>query len=287
MYTQQEIQRTYEDIHNHLTTGQIIRKYSANKRDIREAALDGLDTSGCERVLDLGCGYGFFIEKLKGRLAEGANITGIDLIEKNNKKEFIRKVREIGCRGKFIKGHVEIIRHMQESSYDLIIASYSLYFFPELIREIARILSHQGVFISLTHTKNTLQEVILHIPEIIRTAGVPPPEQPAITRLFNAFCLEDGEKKLRPYFERVEMITYENRLHFPSENIQDCIDYLDKKKYLLFKEIINGTSNTHDHIIDRFYGKITEEARRRGTMILTKDDAVFRAFRPRHREPLI
>ena len=46
----------------------LIARYSINRRDIREIALEKLDLSSFKDILDLGCAYGFFTERLAGRL---------------------------------------------------------------------------------------------------------------------------------------------------------------------------------------------------------------------------
>ena len=69
LYSADDIAKTYEKVHDHKLTKNIISTYSTNRIDVRELALSNLDISNAEKVLDLGCGYGLFEEKLKGRLA--------------------------------------------------------------------------------------------------------------------------------------------------------------------------------------------------------------------------
>ena len=128
LYTTKEITKTYEQVHDLLLTRYIIKNYSTNKKDIRDVAIEGMNLKNVKTVLELGCGYGFFIEKLKGLLNDSAVVIGIDMVE-NNREPFLHSVASIQYKGEFITGRAEIIRKMPDESFDLIITSYSLYFF--------------------------------------------------------------------------------------------------------------------------------------------------------------
>jgi ADP-ribose pyrophosphatase YjhB (NUDIX family)/SAM-dependent methyltransferase len=281
LYSTEDIKKTYESIQSHIRTKHIILNYSKNAGDIRKIALEGLDLSRVRRVLDLGCGYGFFTESLKGLLKKGASIVGMDLIDENNRDSFLTTVAGMGYRGEFIADNANSIKTMEDSHFDLIIASYSLYFFSHLINEIARILDDDGVFIAVTHTEYSLQEVIQLIPRCIEGLGLVPPDEILISRLFKTFSMENGKTQLAPYFEETEKIVFNNFLTFPSENVNDCIEYLEQKRHLLFKDIQESYPERMDDIISSFYRDILEFARKGDRIALTKDDVVFRCYKPR------
>lgn len=283
LYSRQDIRKTYELIQEHMRAKAIIREHALNRRDIREVALEGLDLSGVRRVLDLGCGYGFFTEKLQGRLHQGAHILGIDLVDRENRRVFLQTVKDIGYEGEFVRSRADIIRSMDESSFDMAIASYSLYFFPHLVGAIARVLSPEGVFIAVTHSKYSLREVTSFVPRCMERMGIVPPGEIMINRLFRAFSLEEGEEMLSPFFGRVERVIYENDLLFPLDRIGECIDYLDKKKHLIFKEVMENHPQKVGDMVSYFNDMVFAYAKEHGRIVLTKDDAVFRCFRPRRR----
>ena len=52
-----EIIRSYSDTGFHRTIGEMIKKRSENKEDIRSIAVNMIDWDGIKDVLDLGCGY--------------------------------------------------------------------------------------------------------------------------------------------------------------------------------------------------------------------------------------
>ncbi|HPX17821.1 MAG TPA: class I SAM-dependent methyltransferase [Deltaproteobacteria bacterium] len=281
LYSLKDIQNAYQIIQEHMQTKKIIQEHAINRQDIREVALDSLDLSKVEQVLDLGCGYGFFTEKLRGRLKEGAHILGIDLVDRQNREVFLKTVDEIGYRGEFIHSQADIIKDMDGSRFDLVIASYSLYFFPHLIPDIARVLSPGGIFITVTHSRHSLKEVTELIPRCIEIMGLTPPQEITINRLFQSFCMENGEEQLTPFFEKVDRILYRNDLLFSLDRISECIDYLDKKRHLIFKDVMESHPQKMKDVVSSFHAMILELAKERGRVVLTKDDAVFRCFSPR------
>ena len=123
LYTVEDIRQAYEAVRDHVETRRLISRYSINRQDIRERALEGLDLSGFADVLDLGCAYGFFTERLAGRLREGAAVTGLDLIDDANRNLFLRTVDSMGYRGRFIAGSAELIADIVSDSIDLVVAS--------------------------------------------------------------------------------------------------------------------------------------------------------------------
>jgi len=279
LYSSEDIRNTYEPIEDHRHTKHIIQEYALNTLDIRDVALDGLDLGRVRRVLDLGCGYGFFTEKLRQRLHPGAYIEGLDVIDRNNQEAFEDTIEAIGYNGRFIQGSADLIKAMKDGSYDLVIASYSLYFFPHLIPDIARLLSPGGVFLTVTHSKDSLQEITRFIPSCMRKIGLEPPDEVMIVKLLRAFSSEDGYAMLAPFFSSVLQIDYENDLFFPFDHVDDCINYLDKKKHLIFKDVAEKYPHRIEDMLSCFNRIVFEHASVHGDVIITKDDAVFRCFK--------
>jgi SAM-dependent methyltransferase len=279
LYSLEDIAETYEKVHDHKFTKNIISKYSTNRCDVREIALSDIDLSWVNTVLDLGCGYGLFEEKLKGRLAHNASIAGIDIVDANE-VPFLKIVKDCGYSGIFISDGADVIRTIKSRTYDLIIASYSLYFFPHLIKDIARILKSNGIFITITHSRDSLKEITDLIPYSMEHKGITAPCEFTINKLLNAFCLEDGYQQLKPYFEKVEMLPYENAMLFSPDDIPDCIEYVAKKRPLLFKDIIDSHPQKIKDIEDHFYKRLLEQTVSKGLLSVTKDDAIFRGFNP-------
>jgi ubiquinone/menaquinone biosynthesis C-methylase UbiE len=279
LFSEDEIKKTYEQTGDHVHTKYLITKYSTNPYDVRDIALQGLDLSGAEHILELGCGYGSFTKNLTGLLGRDAEITGIDMVPENG-KPFLSAVKSMNYKGYFICGRADCIKEFEDNLYDVIIASYSLYFFPHLIEDVARILKPEGVFIAITHSQYSLQEVLHLIPESMKNIGLTPIEKTTIARLFEAFSLENGREQLAPHFGRIDEIVYENVLRFSPDEIQDCIDYLEKKQYLLFKDVAERHPLRIEHVKNGFYKCLHNHAKEKGEILLTKDDVIFHCFNP-------
>ncbi|HPI93430.1 MAG TPA: methyltransferase domain-containing protein [Deltaproteobacteria bacterium] len=282
LFSREDIRKTYEELSWHRRSKDIIQEYALNMRDIREVALEGVDLRASSDVLDLGCGYGFFTESLAGRLRPGAKVMGIDVVDHSNRESFLDTVTLMGYRASFIHGSADIIRDMAHAGFDLVIASYSLYFFPHLIPDIARVLRRGGLFIAVTHSKYSLRELTSFVPFSMRTAGLGQPGELRINRLFRAFSMEDGRSQLESYFDDVERVVYENSLVFPLDRFEACIDYLDTKKHLILKEV----TDTHPARFDTVYALLVkalfDHASAHGKVLITKDDGIFRCRLPVH-----
>jgi SAM-dependent methyltransferase len=274
IYSVRDIRKTYDNVHDLLVTRHIIKSYSTNRRDIRDIALKHVDLSFVRSVLDLGSGYGFFIEKLKGLLDPRARITGIDLVD-NYGHAYLDTVASIRYQGSFLKGSVDLTRGMEAGSFDLILSSYSLYFFPYIVPEVARLLSPVGIFIAITHSEHSLEEAIFFVRRCMERLGIAVPERTALCRLFAAFSVENGLELLGPWFGHVERIAYKNSMLFRAEHLEDCIYYLEKKRALIYKEIMDLHP---DRVIDMekcISANVFDRAKRDGSIAFNKDDGVF------------
>ena len=279
IYTPEEIKGTYEQVHDLLITRYIIKAYSTNRNDIRSEAIHGMNLATIRRVVELGCGYGFFIEKLKGLLDVNAHILGIDMVGKN-REPFLQSVASIGYEGEFITGNADAIASMDTSSFDCVIASYSLYFFPHLIPEIARVLNDDGVFLSITHSRNTLGEAIKIINECMEEHGILEKGGSAIEKLFSAFPMEDGLDILRPYFGRIERVDYINSMVFPRDRVDDLYFYLRQKKSLIYRNNNMMDPAMYERITRSVEERVAAYAQHSGHFSLNKNDAVFRCYQP-------
>jgi ubiquinone/menaquinone biosynthesis C-methylase UbiE len=278
LYTVNEIKNTYNLVSDLLVSKDIIKTYSTNKEDIRKTALDGLDLSSAVKVLELGCGYGFFIESFRERLNKNADITGIDIVG-NNREAYLNNISVIGYKGEFIHGSVDKIKGFPDEKFDLIIASYSLYFFPYLIPQISRILKKNGLFITITHSEISLQSAIDLIIKSLLLAGINVQDELAITSLFKKFSTQNGYEKLSPYFSKVMMIQYRNSLVFPGEHISDCMAYIEKKKYLIYREILDSNPDKIEKYRQILNAQISEYSLQNQGIALNKDDSVFRCWK--------
>jgi ubiquinone/menaquinone biosynthesis C-methylase UbiE len=284
IYTLEEIYKTYENLEDHISTRQIIRRFSENKNDIRMLTLDECNLAHCKNILDLGCGYGFFTEALSNKISPQAHITGIDVIGGENKKMFLSTCARSGYTATFIEDTANIITSFPDESYDCVIASYSLYFFPHLIEHIARILKTSGIFIALTHSEHTLEQITTLFMESIQHILQMGDSSLHIIKLFQAFSAENGFVKLQPYFDYITYIRYSNNLIFKPPDIDHCIRYIQKKQHLFFKDIASLQADEYNALIDDFYNRLRWHATSYKQFVVNKDDAIFIARKLKNKD---
>ncbi len=157
-----KIRQVFRNVQKHQHIEALIRQFSSNKEDIRLTALNQVDLSSCRNVLELGCAFGAFTEALKGRLAPGGNHHRHWILLPNMNLFSWRHASGPATRGTFSSSGVHSIKKYPPASFDLIICSFALYFFVEMIPEIARVLKKDGIFITITHDQCNMQELISH-----------------------------------------------------------------------------------------------------------------------------
>jgi SAM-dependent methyltransferase len=252
---------------SHERISRIIRERSTNPLDMREEALRGLDLSFVHRVLDLGCGFGFMSEAISPRVAADATLVGMDLHE-SNRDPFLARVRASGREAAFVGARIGKELPFPNSHFDLIVSSFSLYYFPEAIPDIARLLRPAGLLLAITHSEKSFLEMF-------EAAGVPIAGSP-LPSLLSQFSSENGEKILAPYFKTIEKIPYKNTLRFLPEHTQGFLEYVRFKLPCLLHE-------PSDDSAAALLRTAEEAIRSRSEILVEKDDAIFRCRGPQWR----
>ncbi|MBM3695992.1 MAG: class I SAM-dependent methyltransferase [Actinobacteria bacterium] len=251
----------------HEAIARIIRRHSTNPADIRQEALRGIDLSGATRLLDVGCGYGAMVEALAGRIRPGVEVIGVD-IYCSDEEVFVARARAITGSARFICRRLDSRLDFPDQYFDAVIAAYSLYFFPRLIPELARVLKPDGVLVSLTHSESNFQGMLAAM-------GVSP-RQSAMHSLLSRFSAENGATRLAEHFGAVESRPYPNTLVFRAEDLED---YLALVRFKLPSLLPAG-----DPALGRPEALLAwarELLARAGCVSIEKDDAVFIATEPR------
>ncbi|UCG32217.1 MAG: class I SAM-dependent methyltransferase [Phycisphaerales bacterium] len=245
----------------------IIRRRSTNAADVREIALDGFDLSLAKRVLDLGCGFGFMAEAVAPRVAPEAEIVGVDVWQANQ-PPFLERVAAHGRRASFNCMNVGWELPWPDGTFDLVICSYSLYFFAEVLPEIPRVLTPNGTFLALTHSRRDF-------PALALIVGLSAPGGEWLS-IISRFSAENGGSRLGRWFGQVERVNYPNTLVFGRDEIDDLLAFLHFKLPLL----LPGWQPS-----DELPPGVCERARKllsmRGKLVIEKNDAVFRCRKPR------
>lgn len=246
----------------------IIRRYSTNPADVRLETVRGIDLSRASRLLDLGCGYGSMLEVLVGKIPAGVEVIGVDM-HASNEDGFLARARAVGGSVRFICEKLESRLDFPVQSFDAVIAAYSLYFFPRLIPEVARVLKPEGVLVALTHSESSFSSMLGAI-------GVSLERSP-LHALLQEFSAENGAIRLRDSFGVVETRPYPNTLVFRADDIDD---YLALVRFKLPSLLADGDPSLGcpgDLVV-----RAGELLIREGRVSIEKDDAVFIATEPRY-----
>lgn len=271
-----KIRQVFRNVQKHQHIEALIRQFSSNKEDIRLTALNQVDLSSCRDVLELGCAFGAFTEALKGRLYREATITGMDIISEYE-PFFLEACRRSGYSGTFSSTGVHSIKKIPVASFDLIICSFALYFFVEMIPEIARVLKKGGIFITITHDPCNMQELISITRKTLKEHQLLTNNHPLpIEVIIRQFSAENGENLLRPFFSQVRKFYFKNSLVFQPWDIYFFIDYYQfKSPFFLL-----GTGVHKKNIVGKLLHKLQDIGAESNIITMCKDDAIFICAKP-------
>jgi len=251
----------------HETISDIIRRYSTNRADVRHQALQGVDLGGVARLLDVGCGFGFMVDALAGMIPPGAEIVGVDM-HSSNREVFLARAGAVAGSARFICRTLDSRLDFPARSFDAVIASYSLYFFPGIIPEVARVMKPDGVFVSLTHSES-------HFGGLLEAIGLSP-QQSELHNVLLEFSAENGAARLAEHFGVVESRPYRNTLVFRSGDLDDYQALLRFKLSSLLPAQNVGpdqAANLLERALDLLVGT--------GRVTIEKDDTAFICTEPR------
>jgi ubiquinone/menaquinone biosynthesis C-methylase UbiE len=260
----------FTDVGGHILAAEIIRKYSKNREDIRSLAFKGLSFERCRNILDLGCGFGFFTEALMGKVSRDAAVIGIDLNE-GYRDFFLKAGRNAGVQGEFLSSGASTLKSFGNEKFDLVLCSYALYFFPEMIPEISRVLKRDGKFVAITHRKKNMGELIEAIKGIIAQDETGRGKRLPIEEVIERFSGENGLYSLQPWFAQVQAVDYRNSLIFGREDIFDLVAYF-KYKGPFF---LSGLDLELETVGNLLATHLKESLSPDDSFVMSKDDTIF------------
>ncbi|MDW7774034.1 MAG: methyltransferase domain-containing protein [Desulfobulbaceae bacterium] len=261
----------FVDIEEHIETGRFIRDHSLNRTDIRDFTFADVDLSRCKDVLDLGCSYGFFIKGLAGRLDPGALINGVDLWEECE-KYYLDACRKSGYPGRFCLSDEVFCSRYPDQSFDLVLCSYALYFFPEAIPDIARVLRPNGLFITITHAMPHMQELINIVGDLLKKhTGCPAGPFP-LEELMDSFSSANGCRLLSPWFREICEKKYVNSLRIDAASLPGLIRYICFKKPLFFPDGCMVDDRFIETVLAAYFRDLLAKHE---FLTISKDDTVY------------
>lgn len=254
-----------------MESGRFIRATSTNRTDIREFTFRDVDLGRCRQVLDLGCSYGYFTRGLAGRLHPGARLVGIDLWQECA-EHFVNACRESGYSGEFVLSGEDFCRRFADNSFDLVLCSYALYFFPDAIGDIARILRPAGLFITVTHCVPHMPELVQAVKKLLEQRLGSQVGALPLEGLFEAFSSANGRQLLSPWFRDITERRYANSLRITRQSLGELISYLSFKRPKFIPEWVNdGEQFLRTDVAEHFREVLAGQ----DSFLVTKDDTVF------------
>jgi ubiquinone/menaquinone biosynthesis C-methylase UbiE len=272
-----KIAEVFIDVDAHRFTADIVKQHSTNRADVREVALGGLDLAPCKDILELGCGFGFFTEMLKGRLHADAVVTGVDIVP-GYESSYLKVCEAAGIKCRFTSSGALVVKDYRDRSFDLAICSYCLYFFPEIVPEIARVLRKGGRLVTTVHNKENMSELVSFAKDVLVRGGILDKEIILpIESFISSFSSENGCEILSGWFQDIQVVHYENTLVFKPGDIYSLIEYF-RFKWPFF---VSAITDNVEMVFDLFEMQLQQYfTRDRTDFIITKDDTIFICSNP-------
>lgn len=265
------------DVDAHRFTADIIKRHSTNRNDIRKVALDGLNIKGRKNILELGCGFGFFTEALKGKVHPDAVVTGVDII-RDYEPLFREACDRAGIKGNFTSSGASVVKDLKDRSVDLVICSYSLYFFPEIVPDISRVLKSDGLLVATVHDRENMNELASFARDVLASNGMlKRDEKLPIETFVSSFSSENGHEILSPWFQDIQVTDYLNKLVFKPGDIYSLMEYFRFKCPFLLSRVKDKVETIFDLLEVHLQKSFTES---RSNFTISKDDTIFVCSNP-------
>ena len=176
----------------------------------------------------------------------------MDCLEEN-RADFLAVAEKISKKAEFMKVSLPAPLDLPSEGFDLVVAAYSLYFFPGVISEAARVLRRGGMFLVITHSEAMLEEGERFFPFT------------NLKKVIRGFSAENGETQLKPYFRRISTVNYRNSLLFRKGEGEDLGLYIDFKGAFIAKDVEPVRAKE----------VMLEALNREGSLRFNKNDTIF------------
>jgi hypothetical protein len=133
------------------------------------------------------------------------------------------------------------------------VSAYSLYFFPEALEEIRRVLHPEGTFLVITHSESMLKEGERYF------------NFTNLKKVIQGFSAENGKTILLQHFTRITSIDYDNAIVFNGDESEELALYIDFKKAFISRDVVPRL------VMD----KMLKMLKTKGRLSFNKNDRIF------------
>jgi len=276
----EKLNNTFGRVKLHQRIGNIILEYSTNPNPLGSIVYNGISFTDKIKIADIGCGYGRCINYLSELVPNDSEYIGIDPLE-SNRPTFLNYTKTAGLNGKYICGNAERIAEFPDNYFNLILCNFSLYFFIDTLPTIIKKLKSDGLFLTITHSTNSLQELLVDLQTALNLKNKPTWNELGSEQVLDNFNAENGLDLLQPHFNKIEKIDYHNSLEFYNNDIDILFDLLQFKKTSLIHHNDYVDFIKTNEFDERLRKTVEAKINKFGKYILNKNDAVFRCRTPR------
>jgi SAM-dependent methyltransferase len=247
------------------------RRYSVPAIDLPTWALDRHTWRGDETVLDVGTGTGQYLAPLRERVPHGRIIAG-DLAAGMLRD---RAARGVPGGAHLLNADAEALP-LADAACDAIIASYVLFFVPDIpraITEMRRVLRPGGVLLAVTMAAVYMEELCSAINATLNKMGVS--RETRWGNVSKRFNLENGSAYLEPHFARVTVHQHESALVFPEA--EPALAYVASSRDVIRDDL--PPNRTWDEFLAALRGVVEAEISARGEFRVSKAAGVLVAVK--------
>ncbi|TLS46084.1 class I SAM-dependent methyltransferase [Streptomyces montanus] len=188
-------------------------RFRTSPMALHDHLLHTLDLRGNEELLDLGCGNGEILARIRPHLAAG-HLVGLD-IAPAILQAARKRLDGVATPCDFVEGSADDLSVFPDRSFDRVMAVYMTHYvtdLPACFAEVRRVLRPGGRFLLTTDRPDSMVELYdIHF-AALRAMNAP-------MHLFRAtpkarISLANGAEQLDPYFETVDRQDWQDQLQF-------------------------------------------------------------------------